>query len=168
MPSYWLDANVFIEPKNQLYAFDIVPGYWEWIIDKATEGIIRSPMAVYDEILKWHDAEEELIVWVKKHKDTLFVDADDPVQMQCGIVGEHVVQSADDANAAEFLRGADPWLVSHAICDSGVVVTIEKRKNTKAVKIPNVCEHFQVECITLRELLRKLGASFVDGSKKKG
>ncbi len=28
---YLFDANVFIEAKNRYYAFDICPGFWEWM-----------------------------------------------------------------------------------------------------------------------------------------
>ncbi|WP_448218276.1 DUF4411 family protein [Endozoicomonas sp. 2B-B] len=28
---YLLDANTFIQAKNQYYAMDICPGYWDWL-----------------------------------------------------------------------------------------------------------------------------------------
>ena len=32
MTTYLLDANVFIQAKNQYYGFDIVPAFWAWLI----------------------------------------------------------------------------------------------------------------------------------------
>ncbi len=55
----------------------------------------------------------------------------------------------------EQLRGtpvADPFVIAIAKIRGGTVVTEELYK-PKAAKIPNVCEHFQVPCITLEQFM---------------
>ncbi|MBF0147506.1 MAG: DUF4411 family protein [Magnetococcales bacterium] len=40
---YLLDSNVFIEAKNRYYAFDICPGFWEWMNDSGSKKHIKIP-----------------------------------------------------------------------------------------------------------------------------
>ncbi len=55
---------------------------------------------------------------------------------------------------------ADPFVVSAAkVRKKGVVVTDEARKKN-AAKIPNVCDHFKVPCINLREFMQHQNWTF--------
>ena len=64
----------------------------------------------------------------------------------------------------EFLEVADYFLVSQALADGDVVVTHERRDNTKRkIKIPNACAELGVECITPLQMLRRERARFVLG-----
>lgn len=56
----------FIEPKNRFYAFDICPGYWEFVIDDFESGNARSVTHVHNEILGGSDA---LSTWMKDELD---------------------------------------------------------------------------------------------------
>ena len=60
------------------------------------------------------------------------------------------------------MDGADPWVIAHAIAHGGVVVTFEARApvNSHQVRIPNVCQRFDVRCITTYQMLRELGVSW--------
>jgi hypothetical protein len=66
------------------------------------------------------------------------------------------------AKVGEFLRGADGWIVAHAKCEHGIVVTYEARRNVtaKIPKIPNVSHDFNVGCIALPAMLEKLKFRF--------
>lgn len=78
MPDYWLDSDALITPKNGPYGFDIAPGFWEFIEGKITEGSIRSPAFVYDELVEGGD---ELTAWAREQKSAgLFVEPDQEVQ----------------------------------------------------------------------------------------
>lgn len=60
------------------------------------------------------------------------------------------------------LRGwpvADPFVVARGIVLEVCVVTEEIRK-PNAAKIPNVCDHFSVECICLEEMMAREGWRF--------
>ena len=40
--SYILDANVFIQAKNEYYGMDFCPAFWDWIITSNSDGIVAS------------------------------------------------------------------------------------------------------------------------------
>ena len=47
---------------------------------------------------------------------------------------------------------ADPFVIARAKILSGCVVTEEKFKEG-AAKIPNICKHFNIECIELKDFM---------------
>lgn len=61
-PVYVLDANVFIEAARRYYAFDIVPVYWDTLVDRAKAGRVLSIDRVKKEIERGKD---DLAKWVK-------------------------------------------------------------------------------------------------------
>jgi hypothetical protein len=46
-----------------------------------------------------------------------------------------------------FVKGADPWVIAHAMEDQGIVVTKESdsKSNAQKARIPDVCDHFKVK-----------------------
>ena len=58
--------------------------------------------------------------------------------------------------------GADPWIIAHTKVDGGRVVTYEiwVPSNSTKLKIPNVCDAFDVKDIRVVQMLREIGASF--------
>ena len=57
--------------------------------------------------------------------------------------------------AKKLLRGgrvADPFAIARAACENRIVVTTELMK-PNAVKIPNICAHFGVGCMSLAEFM---------------
>ncbi|MCL2780448.1 MAG: DUF4411 family protein, partial [Actinomycetia bacterium] len=63
---YLLDTNVLIEAKNRYYAFDIAPGFWDWLDRAHGQSLACSIDAVRDELL---DGNDELAEWAKQHPD---------------------------------------------------------------------------------------------------
>ena len=64
---------------------------------------------------------------------------------------------------AEFLRGADTWLIAKAITTGATIVTHERLdlQCKRKFLIPNVCSHFGVRYIDTFALLQQLNASFI-------
>jgi hypothetical protein len=56
-------------------------------------------------------------------------------------------------------RNADPFVIAKAGTDGFTVVTMEKLKPGGA-KIPNICKHFNVSCITLEDFMAAEGWTF--------
>jgi hypothetical protein len=161
MARYCLDSNIYIEMKNGPYGFDIAPAFWAWLEREAEAGNIYSPEAVCRELLSYKD---ELADWVRTHeKSPLFAEAPDrEAQELYREVVDFVQSNYPTHKAAEFLAGADPWVIAQARRDRSVVVTHEARvvaSSTKP-KIPNICERFGVEYVKLYDLLRLRGARF--------
>lgn len=157
MTDYWLDADVFITPKNGYYSFDIAPGFWRLLEQAAARGI-ASPTAVYDELIKGTDP---LADWVKARKDSgLFLPPDAAVQASMTEIANYVNATYRRSLVTEFLGKADSWLIAHAKAKGGKVVTFENRLHhgTTKLKIPSICDHFHVTSINLFAMMRTLGA----------
>jgi hypothetical protein len=125
---------------------------------------------VYQEIVTNEEPGDDLAKWMKTRRQSgLFVDSDADVQKAMQNVADYVVGNYEQQHAAEFLSGADPWLVAHAIHTKGVVVTHESNRhpNAKKVRIPDVCAALRVSCINVYEMLDRLGADFKATGQKK-
>lgn len=157
MPDFWLDANSLITPKNGPYGFDIAPGFWKFLEQKAAEGTIASSITVYDELEE--GGYDELLQWAKKEKDKgFFIEPDPLVQTIFRQVADYVSKRYEEYQSSEFLGGADPWLIAHAKAYGGRVVTFETSSPTsKKPKIPDVGEKFAVKCRNVYEMARELG-----------
>jgi hypothetical protein len=159
VPSYWLDANIFLEASNKYYAFDFVPQFWEFLDDQVKLQNVSCPRIVYSELER--HGNDDLIRWIKARRDTaLFTNFNRFVQNRHREIATYVSQEYDQKYAQVFLGGADPWLIAHARQSGGRVVTFEKLEPyAKRVKIPNVCAHYNVECVDLFSMLRSRGFS---------
>ena len=49
---YLLDANTFIRAKNDFYAYDIVPTFWQVLLEKFRSGSVKVIDAVFEELLR--------------------------------------------------------------------------------------------------------------------
>lgn len=161
MQRFWLDASVFIQAKRKYYPFDIVPGFWVVLEQQGKSGTIRSPYEVFYELSEGGD---DLSQWARERRDgDFFIEPGDDVQEVFREIADFVNASYSEAAAKYFLEGADAWVIAHAKCDDGTVVTNETivGPNSFKVKIPNVCREFDVPFVDTFQMLRELGASFV-------
>lgn len=159
---YLLDTNVFIEAKNRYYAFDICPGFWDWMDHVVAGGDVMSIIMVRDELIRGSD---DLADWITNRKDMpWFLEIDDTqTQKNFRRVAKHVNDGNYNPPAkADFLKGADPWLVAKAATIGAVVVTheTENANAKKRVPLPNVCSAFSVQWENTFDVLRTLSASF--------
>jgi Domain of unknown function (DUF4411) len=158
---FWLDANVFIEAKRRYYAFDLAPGFWTVLEQQCEAQVIKSPFEVFRELA---DSGDDLTEWAKAHRDgDLFVEPDDVVQAALRDIADFVTGTYIEAAATRFLDGADPWVIAHAQCDKGTVVTVETMAGAGSArpKIPNICREFDVQCIDTFAMLRELGVLLI-------
>ena len=161
MADYWLDSNVFIEGRKGPYGFDIAPRFWSVIDEMVAVGRVSSSSLVYGELL---GAEPDLLKWIViRRQSGLFVIPDIGVQEAYRKVIRYVLDRYNNNQARRrFLEKADPWVIAHASANGGTVVTLEAKApaDSQKVKIPNVCEHFNVPCFTTYQMLRGLGVSW--------
>jgi len=47
---YLLDANVLIRAHEDYYGIDQVPQFWDWLLKVATDGVVKMPFEIHDEI----------------------------------------------------------------------------------------------------------------------
>ncbi len=58
---YLLDADVFMTSANNYYAFDLAPGFWEWLKSPAVQASVASVEAVKEEVNVGND---DLAEWI--------------------------------------------------------------------------------------------------------
>ena len=103
---------------------------------------------------------ESLLEWAKKNRE-LFAT---PTAQEGAFVAKiyAVPRFQQNIEQKKLLRGgkvADPFVIARAACEKRTVVTIEVMK-PNAVKIPNICAHFGVECLSLPEFMEAEGWTF--------
>lgn len=162
---YIVDADVLITAKNRYYAFDLCPGFWESLIYHHQEGRIYSIIPVRTEVFAGRQT-EDLVQWAKGEVPQAFfriVGTEDVMEAYNEIV-EWVTgheRYHDEAKTA-FSSTADAWLAAFARVHNAIVVTNEQSspKSRRAVKLPDVCNEFNVEWVDTFMMLRSLGVEF--------
>jgi hypothetical protein len=153
---FWIDSDILIRAKNEAYAFDIAPGFWEIIKRNANAGKLACSTLVYDEIARGGD---ELTKWANGERKTkLFIDPDEGTQRIVTDLVNYINKNYEAPQAAFFLKGADVWVIAAALNDQGIVTTHEVLvgPESKRVKIPNICRKFGVQYTDCYGMLRQL------------
>ncbi len=162
---YLVDADVFITAKNRYYAFDICPGFWKRLLHYHRDSRVFSVERVRGELLAGRKT-EDLVQWVRSEVPKgFFLPVDDEevgrVYTEVMLWIQHHSNYSDSAKA-EFATGDDGWLVACAKVRNAVVVTNEQPspQSRRDVKLPDVCDGFNVRRRTIFQMLRTLGAEF--------
>lgn len=166
MSIYWLDGGVLITAYKGVYAPELVPGFWSFIDAQLRLGTVRMPKMSWEEIA---DGNDGLAKWCKDRRSIghFCVKACDcpDVEKYQTLIADFVIANNSQQAAADFLRGADPWVIAYALATGGYVVTEELRRAYKSkIKIQHVAKAknapFRVTCKNTREMCIELGARF--------
>lgn len=168
MSVFILDTNFFIQSHRITYPLDVATTFWQKVKNLCLENKIISIDKVRDEIFKNDD---ELKKWIEHNIPDEFFKSTETQQVITQY--QKVVQWANSRSAHyipnainEFLKyeNADAWIVAYAIAinDNCQIVTQEKsepnRKNK--IKIPEVCDAFNIQYKNIIEMFRVLGETF--------
>lgn len=154
MPKYCLDTNIFIEAWNKYYSMVRCPDYWNILDNLAQDETVFSTEEVKNEIVKADDA---LADWVKS-RDYFFKDISIDVQKNLRCIMRDFPLLV---NSQSGRSGADPWVIAHAMTENATVVTKEELTNsTKRYRIPDVCKHYGMKCITDFQFIDELKIVF--------
>src|SRR5580698_7244799 len=97
---YCLDSNFFIESKKGPYAFDIAPGFWQWLDLKIESGEVFSSEMVYHEL---EGGGDDLATWVRARRTSgLFEVPNSDAQTALKNIVAHVNATYTPANAKPF------------------------------------------------------------------
>ena len=155
---YLVDANVLIEAKNRYYAFDIAPGFWNWLDHAYANSLACSIDAVKQELLAGAD---ELGDWARAHAE-FFRPLDQPTTAQFRDLSTWVnsARYAQAAINAFASNAADYLLVAHARAHGHTLVTHERSQpnSKKRVLIPDACLAMGVEFADTFTMLRRTRA----------
>lgn len=161
---YLLDSNIFIQAHRRYYPFDVVPSFWKALINKAQKGVVKSIDKVKIELIDNAGDGDLLKEWCTKNlPDNFFIDSSSSIGSYSSITRwasrpgqEYTTRAISKFLATDY---ADPWLISLAHSNPVYKIVTEEisAPNIKReVKIPEVCNYFNVEYGNTIDLLRKL------------
>lgn len=135
------------------------PTFWERFEAAIEAGTVRSVREVFNE-LERQSAKAWLKEWAQTHR-AFFAQ---PSPEETAFVGEIflVAHFRTLVGNRQRLLGqpvADPFLVAAAKVLEGCVVS-EEGLRPNAAKIPNVCQHFGIDCINVEGFLERHGWTF--------
>jgi hypothetical protein len=154
---YVLDTSAFRVLRH--YYPKRFPSLWDGIEELIKAGEFVSVREVLREIEDFNE-EGFLSQWIKDHKAIFRKPDDDETKFVANILAVRHFQSL--IGKQNLLKGkpvADPFVVAAAQVHKGTVVT-EERHKPNAAKIPNVCEHFEVPCVSVEGFMDAQGWSF--------
>jgi hypothetical protein len=134
------------------------PSLWQRFDQLVDDGRLVSTREVFREI---EDGPiESLLEWAKQHRELFAM----PTAAEGAFVARiyEVSRFQQNIEQKKLLRGgkvADPFVIAKAACENRTVVTTEVMK-PNAVKIPNICSHFGVKCLSLPEFMEAEGWTF--------
>lgn len=154
---YLLDTNSIRVIGN--YYPERFPSFWERFDAGVDQGKIISVREVYRE-LDFQITKPGLREWVEDHKGMFLI----PSQEETMFVGQifAVPHFQSLINQRTQLTGspvADPFVIASAYVRQACVVSEEAFKEN-AAKIPNICEHFGVECTNIEGMMEREGWEF--------
>lgn len=134
------------------------PTLWERFDLLALEGKILSTREALREIED--GAVESLREWAAANRD-LFTT---PTPAEGAFVARiyavpHFQQNIEQQKLLKGGRNADPFVIAKAAVEGHAVVTMEQLK-PRAAKIPNICQHFDIQCLSLEEFMEAEGWQF--------
>ena len=151
---YVLDTNSFIVLGHYFPAR--FPSFWSDIDSAVSTGQIISVREVRGE-LDTEAAREHLRDWIDNNRSIFMLPSSEETEFVSDIFSNPHFQALVRKKA--LLAGkpvADPFVIASARIRGACVVTEEKHK-PNAAKIPNVCEHYRIDCTNLEGLMEREG-----------
>lgn len=153
---YCFDTSSFLEgAADRPYAFTSFPTLWDRLAGLAQKRRLISP----DEVLRdLEKKDDDVHDWVKALKADVFRPAE-KIQSALRVVMKEFPTLAEEKRGRSI---SDPWVIALARITTGAIVVSEEdlSTNPNRVKIPNVCRSYNIECIRLREVVRRERWSF--------
>jgi hypothetical protein len=151
---YVFDTSSFIVLGH--YFPSQFPSFWDHFNTAVADGQILSVREVYRE-LDNQSSRPHLRTWTEENKSIFLVPTPEELAFVRRVfaVG-HFRQLVSEKQRLKGSPVADPFVVAAAAFKKGCVVTEEVRKD-HAAKIPNVCEHFSIECTNLEGVMAREG-----------
>jgi len=141
------------------YYHDRFPSFWEKFNQLIELKEIVSCREVRREIesLKRGDALDD---WIKQN--TAFFEDPTASELQFITTIYNVKHFQQNLEKKKLLHGgafADPFIIAKAKVNNAIVVTQEQYKDN-ATRIPNICEHFNIDCTNLEGFLKNENWTF--------
>jgi hypothetical protein len=134
------------------------PSLWAEFDSLVAKGNIVSTREVSHEI---NDSPiETMRKWAEANQSLFSTPGVEEGKMVGLIFAEkHFQQNIEQQKLLKGGRNADPFVIARAAVEGKTVVTMELFK-PNAAKIPNICKHFSVPCLSLEEFMETEGWQF--------
>jgi Domain of unknown function (DUF4411) len=134
------------------------PTLWQNFHQLVGDGSIVSTREALREIED--GAPESCVQWAKQNA-ALFAM---PTAAEGAVVAQiysvpNFQQNIEQQKLLKGGRNADPFIVARAAVEHRAVVTMELVK-PQAARIPNICQHLGIKCLTLQEFMEEEGWQF--------
>lgn len=144
--SYVFDTNAFSHLFHSYYR-NRFPTLWDQFDELIEEGEITSTREVAREIEG--DRVVALREWAANQRNLFPI----PNAVEAGFVAQiftvpHFLQIIERKKLLKGGLNADPFIIARAHAIDGTVVTLEGEPRNGA-KIPNICRHFHIPCVSL-------------------
>jgi len=134
------------------------PSLWANFDKLVAGGELVSCRETYREIMD--GPIHELRTWAEDHQALFAVPTATEGAFVANIYSvKHFQQNIEQQKLLKGGRNADAFVVARAAVEQGSVITMELFK-PNAAKIPNICRHFNIDCLTLEEFMEAEGWQF--------
>lgn len=155
--AYVFDTNSFSVLGN--YYPEQFPSFWRKFEQAVAAGKVLSVREV-DRELEHYARHPHLTDWVKSHRNIFTQPGSAEMRFVSDIFSvRHFQMLVNKKARLEGFLCADPFIIARAKVINGCVVT-EEKVTPNAAKIPNVCQHFGVDCTNLQGFMEKEGWTF--------
>jgi hypothetical protein len=146
-PGYVIDTGALIDLWRRRYPRDVFRTLWDNVDKMIQAGQITAPQEVLHELEKQHD---DLCAWAKKQKFFLNLDAE-----QVKWVKDIMARFPSLIDPKSTGPDADPFVIALAISKGWSVISSENPAGRgQRKKIPDVCPHYGVNCLSLLNFFR--------------
>jgi len=147
---YCIDSSALIDLKP--YPQDIFQKVWGNLEGIISQGLLIAPEEVLRELMRKDD---EISRWAKQHKQ-MFIDLDICQTQELSNILKRFPNLLD---INKTHADADAIIIALAKCKGWSVITNEKHSGNPQgkPKIPDVCGHYNIKCLSLFDFLREEG-----------
>jgi len=150
--TYVFDTCTFIVLGH--YFPERFPSFWKNLDDFVKHARIISVKEVFNELSN-NVSRPHLLKWVTANKKIFLIPTPQETEFLPLIFSvtrfQHLVEVKKRLKGSPI---ADPFIIASAKTRGACVVTEEDKKKD-ASKIPNVCEHFDIECMNLEGFMER-------------
>lgn len=164
---YVIDASSLINLRMH-YPISVFRSFWEKLDQLVVDDRLGAPQAVFDELSQKDD--DHLFNWAKTHKDKMFyTDYTERFLQNIANIMERYPKLIDENSEKEQ---ADPYVIAMAIeyrdrpqqklfyHDVCVVTEESIKKRSGKVKIPEVCNFYNISYCRMVGMAEKEGGKF--------
>lgn len=153
---YVLDTSFIIQLHENYYRENFVT-LWKLFDEMLASGKFTSTREVRRELEDQSDIATE---WAEANGELFTTPNADEGRFVASIYAvKHFQQNIELKKILKGGKNADPFVIARAAVLKGTVLTMEQQK-PNAAKIPNICDHFKMQCMDLRRFMAAEGWSF--------